>query len=69
MVENGLCALPESDWTVKYWVIDHEDLVGVSEGQFHVGGAKSSEDALCGKLETVGVPTNLSHVTDGTVSK
>jgi hypothetical protein len=60
---------PESDRTAEYWVSDHEDLVGVSEGQFHVGGAKISEDTLCGKLETVSVPTNLSHVTDGTVSK
>jgi hypothetical protein len=27
-------------WTVEHWVIDHVDLSGVSNGQFHVSGAK-----------------------------
>jgi hypothetical protein len=45
-------------------VIDHVDLGGVSNSQFHVSGAKRSEDTPFGKLEIVGVPTNYSHVTD-----
>jgi hypothetical protein len=60
--------LPDG-WTVEHCVIDHAVLGGVSNGQFHVTGARRSEDPPFSKLEMFGVPTNLSHATDVMISK
>jgi hypothetical protein len=54
---------------VQHWVTKHADLGGVSNRQFHVKGAKRWEDLPFGKLEMVGIATNLNHVADATIGK
>jgi hypothetical protein len=41
---------PPDGWTVEHWAIDHADFGGVSNGRFHVRGAKRLEDPDFGKL-------------------